>query len=81
MAFSMLAFLVGIALTGLVANFLWYLFCALALGWGDSAPLWYINIQGKVFYGIFLGSALVWLGGIYWFRSKDKNMTEINRKA
>jgi hypothetical protein len=54
------AFLVGIVLTGFIANFSWYLFHAVILGWRDSGPDWYINIQDWVMYGIFAGSAALW---------------------
>jgi hypothetical protein len=36
--YNIIAFLIGIALTGFALNFFWYLFHALVLGWRDSAP-------------------------------------------
>ena len=44
---------------GLLVNLLWYLFTALVVGWGDSAPDWYIEIQGRIFYGIMFASVIV----------------------
>ena len=81
MGYNTQAFLIGIALTGFVANFLWYFFCGLVLGWGDSAPEWYIDVQEKVVYGIFLGSAILWLGGIYWLRSKNTKRPDTDEEA
>ena len=75
-ASRIVGFLLGIVLTGFVVNFMWYLFCALILGWGDSAPEWYIGIQERLFYGIFAGSVILWLGGAYWLRSRVRNRTQ-----
>lgn len=33
---------------GVVFNFAWYFFHAVCLGWGDSAPDWYVNIQHQI---------------------------------
>ncbi len=74
--YNILAFLIGIALTGFALNFFWYLFHALVLGWGDSGPDWYIDIQWKVLYGIFLGAAMLWLGGAWGFRSRNRKKRE-----
>jgi len=58
--------LVGIALTGYYANGFLYGW------WRDKRPEWYIGIEDIFFYGIFAGSAILWLGGAYWFRLKAK---------
>jgi hypothetical protein len=47
------AFLVvqGLAV-GLLINTLLFLFTGVVLGWGVSAPEWYVHIQGKALFGI-----------------------------
>ncbi len=64
--------LVGIVLTGYYVN-MWYHVCALKFGWGDRHPEWYLGIGDIV---IFAGSAILWLGGGYWFRLRAKKRTQ-----
>jgi hypothetical protein len=53
------AFLVVQGLTvGLLINTLLFLFTGVALGWGVSAPEWYVHIQGKVLFGIMAFSVI-----------------------
>jgi hypothetical protein len=65
-------FLFVLGLTGFAANFIWYFFLAVILGWGDSGPEWYIRIQDWIFYGIFAVSAVIWIGIAYWRRSRNR---------
>jgi hypothetical protein len=62
-------------LTGVIINFLWYLFLALVVGWGDSAPEWYIEIQKIIFNTILIISVIIWIIGSQWFyhrRNKER---------
>mgnify|MGYP001355558681 CR=1 FL=1 len=68
--------LVIIAVTGFAVNFVVFLFHAFILGWGDSAPDWYIEIQPWVFYGIFVASAAFWVGGGYYMYARNKRKSE-----
>ena len=53
------AFLVVQGLTlGLLINTLLFLFTGVVLGWGLSAPEWYVHIQGKVLFGIMAFSVI-----------------------
>jgi hypothetical protein len=45
---------------GFVLNFLWYIFLSLILGWGDSGPDWYVEIQDYIFWGILLTGVVGW---------------------
>lgn len=45
--------LVG-AIFGMVINFELYFFHAVIVGWGDSAPDWYLQIQNNMINWIFL---------------------------
>ena len=47
-------------ITGIILNALWYIFCALILGWGDSAPDWYFNIQRAVHNSILAFPIFIW---------------------
>jgi hypothetical protein len=69
--YNILAFLIVIVLTGFALNFFWVVFCDLVLGWRYSAPQWYEDIAWKVRYSIFLGAAVLWLGGTWWFGLKN----------
>ena len=80
-AYEIFAFLIVIALTGFLVNWLWYLFCAIILGWRDSAPDWYIEIQQWIMFGIFLVSAIMWWAGAYWLRLKKRNGPQMREKA
>jgi hypothetical protein len=63
-------------LAGLVLNFLWYLFLSLILGWGDSGPDWYMEIQGYIHWGLFLAGMVGWAIFYIWLNRyldrKDK---------
>jgi hypothetical protein len=53
------AFLVVQGLTvGLLINTILFLFTGVVLGWGISAPAWYVHIQGKVLFGIMAISVI-----------------------
>jgi len=63
---GVIALVIGIPMTGLISNIIWYMFCALHLN--DSTSKWYIeNIQPLIFYGFFVTSALLCIGGVYYF--------------
>jgi hypothetical protein len=62
--------LVGIVLTGYYANGILYGW------WRDRHPEWYVGIEDTVFYGIFAGSAILWLGSAYWLRLRAKYRTQ-----
>jgi hypothetical protein len=62
--------LVGIVLTGYYANGILYGW------WRDRHPEWYVGIEDIVFYGIFAGSAILWLGSAYWLRLRAKYRTQ-----
>ena len=50
---------------GLAANYLWYVFHALILGWRDSAPEWYFKIQDTVDTVIMSISIFVGIVGLH----------------
>ncbi len=53
------AFLVVQGLTvGLLINTLFFLFTGVVLGWGVSAPEWYVSVQGKILFGIMAFSVI-----------------------
>jgi hypothetical protein len=54
---------------GLLINTLLFLFTGVVLGWGLSAPEWYVLIQGKVLCGILLFSVIV---SLVLFRTTDR---------
>ncbi len=74
--YGIFALLIGIAVTGFIANYAWLLFHALILGWGDSTPEWYIGIQDWVIYGIFAASAALWVAAGYYRHAKSRNKPE-----
>ena len=49
----------GIAI-GLGLNVSWHYFLAVYLGWGDSAPDWYFQIQEIIFMAFFLFGLVGW---------------------
>jgi thiamine transporter ThiT len=55
---------------GVFLNFSWHFFLASVIGWGDSAPDWYFNIQETVFVFIFLIGVVGWI--IFNLRLKRK---------
>ena len=46
---------------GLGLNYCWHYFLAVHLGWEDSAPDWYFQVQGMVFLAFFLLGLIGWL--------------------
>ncbi|MBI4764574.1 MAG: hypothetical protein HY787_08215 [Deltaproteobacteria bacterium] len=50
----------GIAL-GISLNFSWHYFLAEVIGWKDTAPDWYFNIQEAVFMFILLLGLMGWI--------------------
>jgi thiamine transporter ThiT len=46
---------------GVFLNFSWHFFLAAVIGWGDSAPDWYFNIQETLFMCIFLFGVVGWI--------------------
>jgi hypothetical protein len=54
---------------GLLINTLLFLFTGVVLGWGDSAPEWYVHIQGKVLFGIMASSVIA---SLVLFRTADR---------
>ena len=46
---------------GLFLNFSWHFFLAKVVGWEDTAPDWYFNIQKTIFMGIFLFGLMGWI--------------------
>jgi hypothetical protein len=48
-------------LIGLFLNFFWHFFLAEIIGWADTAPDWYFNIQKTVFVCIFLFGLIGWI--------------------
>lgn len=50
----------GIAI-GILLNFSWHYFLAEMIGWKDTAPDWYFNIQETVFIAIFLLGLIGWI--------------------
>jgi membrane protein DedA with SNARE-associated domain len=64
------AFLVLQGLTvGLLINTLLFLFTGVVLGWGLSAPEWYVHIQGKILLGIMAFSVIA---SLLVFRTADR---------
>ena len=55
MVVNFLSTVVGVTI-GLGVNLGWYIFCGFILGWGDSAPNWYFNIQNYLQNGIIIVS-------------------------
>ena len=45
---------------GLGLNYFWHYFLAEYLGWGDSAPDWYFQVQGMIFLVFFLLGLFGW---------------------
>jgi hypothetical protein len=45
---------------GLGLNYSWHFFLADYLGWGDSAPDWYFQVQGMIFMAFFLLGLIGW---------------------
>jgi len=73
--------LVGIVVTGYYANSIWHVFCVHKLGWGDTHPESYLGIEDIV---IFVGSAILWLGGAYWrlrVKNRTRRYSEITRPS
>jgi type IV secretory pathway TrbL component len=58
---NLVATLIGFAI-GLALNMLWAMFRGFFLGWNDSAPEWYFNIQNYIHYGIILVSVVFCIG-------------------
>ncbi len=75
--YGMFVFLVAIALTGFAANFALYIFHALILGWGDSGPEWYIEIEQWLFYGIFVAAAVLWIVVVHYRHTKNRKRLEV----
>lgn len=50
-------------LLGLLLNLMRFLFQSIVLGWGDSAPEWYFNIQDEVETFVFVMSIVA---GMVW---------------
>ena len=46
---------------GIFLNFSWHFFLAAVIGWVDSAPDWYFNIQKPLFMCIFLFGLVGWI--------------------
>jgi hypothetical protein len=67
----------GFVLGGAV-GYMWYAFCAIILGWGDSAPDWYFKIQGTVQTTIMLTSIIIGMLGLQFLykRAQKKKKTE-----
>ena len=67
----------GFVLGGAIGS-MWYVFCALILGWGDSAPDWYFKIQGTVQTTIMLTSIIIGMFGLQFLykRAQKKRKTE-----
>jgi hypothetical protein len=64
------AFLVVQGLTvGLLINTLLFLFTGVVLGWGVSAPEWYVHIQDKVLFGIMAFSVIA---SLVLFKTADR---------
>ncbi|MBI5848760.1 MAG: hypothetical protein HZB31_12610 [Nitrospirae bacterium] len=59
---------------GEAIGIMWYVFCALVLGWGDSAPDWYFQIQGIVQTTILVISIIAGIVGLQflWNRAQRK---------
>jgi len=47
-------------IVGLGLNYSWHYFLAEYLGWGDSAPDWYFQVQGMIFMAFFLLGLIGW---------------------
>lgn len=45
---------------GLGLNFLWHYILAVLVGWGDTAPDWYFQMQGFIFLAFFLLGLFGW---------------------
>jgi hypothetical protein len=73
----------GIA-TGFFLNLSWHFFLAKVIGWGDTAPDWYFNIQKAIFVGIFLFGLMGWIffslrsSRIPWTSSRGRVWKEIS---
>ena len=64
-------FLLGLVI-GWAANLLWYAFAGTMLGWRDSAPDWYFNIQNTVQTTITAVAILLTLIGSQLFFNRCK---------
>ncbi len=65
---------------GVFLNFSWHFFLAEVIGWGDSAPDWYFNIQKTLFMCIFLLLGLIgWI--IFNLRLRRKPWTSARRRV
>ena len=65
---TMLRFFLRIAMViaqgtiiGLGLNYSWHYFLAVHLGWGDSAPDWYFQVQGMIFLTFFFFGLIGWV--------------------
>ena len=64
---------VGLGLVvGWSANFLWFAFTGIILGWGDSAPDWYFNIQKTVQSAITITAILLTVVVLQWLFNRRK---------
>jgi hypothetical protein len=64
---------IGLGLVlGWISNALWFAFTGIILGWGDSAPDWYFNIQKQVQTSITVVTVFLTLIGLQLFFSKCK---------
>ena len=43
---------------GIILNYLWFFFLALIVGWGDSAPGWYVEVQDFIHIAIVVVSVI-----------------------
>ena len=62
---------------GILLNFSWHFFLAEIIGWKDTAPDWYFNIQNTVFMLICLLGLVGWI--IISFRLSRKSWTSAPR--
>jgi hypothetical protein len=47
-------------------SFLWFMFVVVTFGYGDSAPMWYVEIQGAISYAIIAVSLLTGIIASQW---------------
>ncbi len=64
---------------GILLNFSWHFFLAEVIGWKDTAPDWYFNIQNIIFMGMFLFGLIGWI--FFSLRSSRKPWTSTLRQA
>ena len=50
---NLVSIFIGVTI-GLGANIIWLMARGFFLGWSDSAPNWYFNIQSYVHYGMII---------------------------